>query len=176
MRFWDKVQTIFGSWDLWLALSITVVLMIYVPREIPAKFAQEVFGVTIALLAIVFSVYFAALAILLASGDNDFIRFMTEDGSYYSILWAFKVTVILLFAALLASIALFSYAAYVEVLYTNPNQNTVAVVPGWCIVTVAGLALYALFASVSSSVDAIRSAELRARYIEISGPSKRDQN
>ena len=84
---------------------------------------------------------------------------MQEDGSYTQIVWTFKITLLLLFIALMISIALF-----VTVLH---YQKQSGLYPEWIILIFAFIAFYALFAAVNSSLDAIRYAQYRATYLEI---------
>jgi len=112
-------------------------------------------------LAIIFSVFFAALAILITSGDNEFVRFLQSEGFYKKIIFTFKYTLILLFIGFILAISLFigilPYALSTTV-YIYPKLN---------FLVFTFIAIYSLFATANSSLDAIKYAEFRARFLEI---------
>lgn len=149
------------SWDWPVAVLAVVVFHLVFPQGVCYEIAREVFEVSISVLAIVFSIFFAALAVLVTSGDNEFVRFLHKDGSYQQLAWSFKVTLLLLFSALLASIVLFITVlppTTHEILGTYPRPIMLV----YCF-----FVLYSLLAALQSSLDAVRYAELRARFIEI---------
>lgn len=154
----DKIKSLFLSWDWMLALILIVAISYFVPGGISYPMAKEIFGVSITVLAIIFSIFFAALAVLITAGDNEFVRFLDEDGSYRHIVWTFKITLLLLFIALMGSIFLF-----VTVL---PYQQSRGWYPEWIILIFAFVALYSLFAAINACLDAIKYAEYRARFLE----------
>lgn len=131
----------------------------FIPGGTTFEMAKEIFQVSITVLAIIFSIFFAALTVLITAGDNQFVRFLEEDGSYTHIVWTFKITLLLLFIALMISIALF-----VTVLH---YQNQSGLYPEWVILPFAFIALYALFAAINSCLDAIKYAQYRAAFLEI---------
>ena len=59
-------KSIFYALDLWAALLIAVVSGILFPHWIKTDFAKDLYGVAIGVLSIIFSVFFAALAIIMA--------------------------------------------------------------------------------------------------------------
>jgi hypothetical protein len=74
-----QVQSLFFSPDFIASSLIAMVLFISAPEKIDLGYVKEIFGIAIAVLSIIFSVYFAALAVVITSGDNEFIRFLEED-------------------------------------------------------------------------------------------------
>lgn len=162
MRAMNAAKSLFFSWD-WLAAFVaTLVISFLVPGGVSCLMAKELFSVSTSVLSIIFSVFFAALAVLITAGDNEFIRFLVEDGSYRQIVWTFKVTLLLLFVSLLASIVLF-----VIVLPYSEQELGNLYYPEWLMLLFSFLALYALFAAINSSLDAIKYAEYRARFLEV---------
>lgn len=174
MRLVNTIRRIVLSWDFLLALVLVVALWLVLPEQLPVTLAKDIFGMSVSLLAIIFSVFFAALAVLVAAGDNDFIEFLTIDNLYYDILWAFKFTLILLFVALMLSVFLFAYTVYLDVLIGS--QNSAPNLPKWYVILGSFFALYALFASMSTAMDAIKHAETRARYIEVTTLRQNDKD
>lgn len=159
MNLQDAIKSIFISLDIWLATSIAIITAFLLPQNIPYETGRSIFEVGISLLSVIFSVFFAALAILVTAGDNEFVRFLEEDGSYRKIIWTFRVTLLLLFVALLTAIALFIFTV------TRPQNTTPNDLPTVYVVGFSFITLYALFSAVNSTVDAIRYAEFRARYL-----------
>ena len=161
MKFFSTLRRIIISWDFWGAVFTALLVLVLAPQKILVVFAKDVLSVSISVLAIIFSVFFAALAVLITAGDNEFVRFLEEDGSYSQIVWTFKVTLILLFTALLASIIL-----YIVVLpYAALSSGYF--VPKWLVTIYLFLSSYALFATGISALDAVKYAEFRARFLEI---------
>lgn len=107
----NQLKSLLISSDFIIALVLSIVVLILNPEKIKLGIAKEIFEVAIAVLSIVFSVYFAALAVVITSGDNEFIKFLEKDGSYSHIIWTLKITLLLLFFALIVSIFFICYCA-----------------------------------------------------------------
>ncbi len=163
MKARDVARSIFASWDIWASFVAAITFALLTRDGVQIDLAVKVFEVSISLLAVIFSIFFAALAVLITAGDNEFVRFLEEDGSYRQIIWTFRFTLLLLFFALLLSIGLYGYSL---IFAPQHHQNSI---PGWLMALFVFFALYALFAAVNSSTDAIRYAELRARFLKIIG-------
>ena len=78
MRF----KQVLGSLDLWAALGLAVVFAVLLDDWVPNEFAKDIYSIGISVLSIVFSVYFAALAIIISASDDDFVAFLEETGDY----------------------------------------------------------------------------------------------
>ena len=161
MKFSTYFRRIIVSWDFGASVILTILLMIVLPQDLPVQIAKEIFEVSISVLAVIFSVFFAAMAILITAGDNDFVRFLEEDGSYRQIIWAFRVTLLMLFIALLISIIL--YISVLQYIGIEPPYYF----PEWLLLIYSFLSVYALFAAFNSAMDAIKYAEFRARFLKI---------
>jgi hypothetical protein len=156
-----RLNRVLISWDFGISVLITVGLAILIQKDLSVNIVKDVLGVCVSVLAIVFSVFFAALAVLITAGDNEFVKFLEIDGSYTEIIWTFKFSLLILFFALILSIVLF-----IGVLpYINVQQNYYFPKP--LLYAFTFFTVYALFAAVSSSLDAIKYAEYRAKYINI---------
>lgn len=158
-----QLATLIKSWDIWMAILSTMVVAInfyYYHYDLTFEQAKEILGATTTVLSIIFSVFFAGLAILIAAGDNEFVYFLTESGVYSDILWTFRVTLISLFVALGLSIVLYVLALSYDSKIHSPSYPK-SIMTGFTF-----FAVYALFAAANSSLDAIKYAEYRAKYIE----------
>ena len=157
-----QIASLFLSIDFCAALLLSIFILFFSPDKIAISFLLDIFGIAISVLSIVFSVYFAALAIIITSGDNEFIDFLEEDGSYSHIIWTFKITLLLLFFALVASIIL-----YVIVLPFGEAEITIRWFPKWGAIVFCLFSSWSLFAAALATLDAIKYAEYRARFISI---------
>lgn len=161
MKSSTKLKRIVISWDFIIAVFICVLLLFVLPGQISLPIIKNIFEMGISVLAIVFSVFFAALAVLITAGDNEFVRFLQEDNSYSQIVWSFKFTILSLFFALITSIVLFvGVLPFVDAAlsYTFPKLG---------VILYAFVAIYSLCAAANCTLDAIRYAEVRARFLQI---------
>jgi hypothetical protein len=149
-------------WDWPIALLLTVALGFLVPSNLSYYLANRIFEAAMAVLAIMFSVFFAALAVLITAGDNEFLKFLQEYHYYRPILWPFKVTLLLLFLALVASVSLFTATLSLA----NPDNDTVF--PRVWLMLFGFLSFYALFAAIQATTGAVRYAEFRAKFLDLS--------
>lgn len=143
-----------------IALSVLVGFIVYIlsPDLISNPFCKDIFSVGISILSIVFSVYFAALAFIISASDNDFIKFMEEKKQYTSIIGIFRVTLIILFLALLISII--AYVATLIMIETNYKYQY-----KWIISFFTFSFFYGLLAAFATTLDSIRFALSRANFI-----------
>lgn len=168
MKTRDAIRSIVLSWDLYAAFIVVVFIRVLLRRPVTAVIARDIFEVSITALSIFVSLFFAALAILITSGDSEFHRFLQEEGYHKRILWTFKVTLFLLFLSLLAAAVM-----YVLVLPDAAcPQGTAVPYPGGWLSLFGWLSFYALFAAVNSCLDAIKYAELRERFLAASHPKQ----
>ena len=110
--------------------------------------------------SIIFAVFFAAFAIIMSAGDNEFISFLHEDGSYTAIVWSFKFTVIALFASLLLALFDYSYAAF-RISQKAELQSK------YFLLAFAVCFIYSLVAVMQSVLDALKYSEVRVKYINL---------
>lgn len=156
----QKIQSLVFSLDLILALVCSILVGKFIPDQISIEYVLSIFEIAITILSIIFSVYFAALTVIITAGDNQFVRFLEEGGLYSRITWTFKVTLGLLFFALLVSIILF--------VVTLPYKDSLVVECYWPkngFIIYVFIATWALFAAALATWDSIKYAEYRARYI-----------
>jgi len=154
-----KIKAIFISWDLILSVMIAVLFYLLLPNLIDIAFAKDLYGIGISVLSIVFSVYFAALAIIISSGDNEFVKFLEEDENLYSeLIFTFKFSLIILFIALIYSILLYIQCSF-KISQNIKLQSSVF------LVIFTFLFFYGLFASLNATFDSIKYAKYRTKFL-----------
>jgi len=152
------LKSIFTSLDIILSFLIGYIVYILSPELISNTFCKDIFGIGISILSIIFSVYFAALAFIISASDNDFIRFLEEKKRYTYIVRVFRISLIILFSALIISIlAYVSTLIMIETGYKNQNK--------WIISVFTFSFLYGLFAAFTTTLDSIRFALTRANFV-----------
>jgi len=152
-------RLLFRHWDLILSLAIGIECIQMLPAQLPTAFLKEAYSAGIAVLAVVFSVVFAAITLLASIGDDAFLRFLEdEDRALSTLLTSFATTLNILFVALLVSIVLFGFSAY-EAAQSHMQQHT------WGFAIFCFSLSYALISSRLVGNDVIHFAKLRARFI-----------
>jgi len=155
-----KVKNILIAWDIWAALIITVVLRLLSPCYLPLGIVKVLSAVATSILSIIFSVYFAALAIIITSGDNKFVLFLEEEGHYTAIVGTYKFTLILLFVSLVTAIFMFGLA-------TIAIDRHYVLINAWPVLLSALLFLYSIFAVGNSAIEAITYSKFRVDFLNI---------
>jgi hypothetical protein len=153
-----RLFNIVFSWDFLLAACICVLSIVVLAPQISNELGKDLYGVGISVLSIVFSVYFAALAIIISSSDDEFVRFLEEIGDYSRLIATFRYTIGALFVALIYSIAMYIFTS----VWLN---DQITAQPKWFLVTFAFLFPYSLFAAVSVTNDAIQYAKSRSDFL-----------
>lgn len=165
-----KIKQIVVSWDFLVAVLISVITAYIFPGDISNNFAKDIFSIGISVLSIVFSVYFAALAIIISSGDNKFIQFLEDDGGHYSILiGTFKFSLMVLFIALIISLLFYGYSSSI-------SEKKQVLQPSWMFILFLFMFLYGLFATLCSTLDAIKYAKFRTRFLLAERENKCNDN
>lgn len=158
-----KLRKLFRSRDFYAAAMAGLLVLLFAPDWVSLTLAKEVLSITVSVLAIIFSVFFAGVAVIITAGDNDFIAFLQLDGTFTRILWSYKATLMILFGALVFSLGfLLTVLVYSEM---SPILPSSAYVPKWALVALAVASVWALFAALGAAADAILYANLRVRYI-----------
>lgn len=153
-----NLRRAFASWDFIVALALFVGLTLLTPTCIPNALVKDFYGTGIAVLSILFSVFFAALAIIMSSSDDDFVAFLEEDKSYTRIVSTFRFTLILLFAALLFALFLYAYTCI-------RLQAKIEYQSRWWALIFGFLFLYAVLAAFAASLDSVTYSRHRSRFI-----------
>jgi hypothetical protein len=155
-----KLREILTSWDVLAAAAISLATALRVPQWAPNVLVKDFYGTGIAVLSIVFSVFFAALAIIMSSSDDDFVAFLEEEKGYTRIVNTFRFTLILLFVALLSGLFLYVYSSI-------RLQVKVECQSKWWSVVFEFLFLYSLLAALSGALDSVSYSKYRSRFISI---------
>ncbi len=153
-----KAKDVFWSWDFIAALLVALALAFVLPARVNIAVTKDLYAVGISVLSIVFSVFFAALAIIISASDNDFVVFLEQEGDYTAIIQTFKVSLLALFIALIYSLLLYAMSS-ASVAASASHQHV-----AW-LVLFAFLFLYGLFSAFNSALDAIRYARTRASFL-----------
>lgn len=110
-----KIKNIILSWDTFAAMIVMMITYALVPADISNKFCTTIYGTAIGVLSIIFSIFFASLAVILAFPDNKFIKFIEEEDGYFTkLLGFFRFTLYSLFVALLYTIIIYVVSNYDE--------------------------------------------------------------
>jgi ABC-type uncharacterized transport system fused permease/ATPase subunit len=136
------------------------VLRFLLPARISAEFTKDIYGVAISVLSIIVSVYFAALAIILSSGDNEFIKFLEEEEKLYtSLITTFKFTLTAIFSTLVLSIVLYGFTSY-----KLPDKGYLQ--HRSIFIAFASAFSYSLVSVILSVIDAMQYSKYRSKFIE----------
>lgn len=162
-----KIKDIIISWDFILAVIIAVGLTFVSSFWVSNTFVLTAYEIGISVLSIVFSVFFAALAIIISSSDDDFVNFLEEEGDYTAIIQTFKFSLLLLFIALVYSIILTLITSY---WLNNEHKNQ----QYYFIVIFTFLFSWSLFATLNSALDAIKYSTYRTQYLNTKKKSTAD--
>ncbi len=158
-----KPRNILISWDTGAALVVSIAIWIFTSPRISLAFGKDVYSVAISLLSIVFAVYAAALALIMTSPDDDFVRFLEEDGSFTRLVATFKHVLACLFASLSMSVGCYFVTAYKLSLkgHSDDTQCT------WLLIVLAALAAYSLTATMLSMADSISYSKYRIKFLKM---------
>ncbi len=157
---WQVIKSIIVSWDFVVAALIATSAFWLLPQKVANDFARDIYNVGITSLAIIFSVYFAALAIIISSGDNDFIDFFDEEGDYTRLIKSFRYALFTLLVALLLSITFYTVAT-ILFYKKEPDQ------PKILMTVFSFFASYSLLATFMAANDAIEYALYRVKFLRL---------
>jgi len=162
-----KIKKIIKSFDFVLSIIFSLIVYLIFPCWLNNEMLKDIYGIGISVLSIIFSVYFAALAIIISSSDDSFVRFLEKEGFYQEIVSMFEFTLGSLFVAL-------SYSIVIYITTSNWIIMKIEIQPFWCFLFFIFLFSYSLIATGQSALDAIKYAKFRSKYlgIESSNSSK----
>jgi energy-coupling factor transporter transmembrane protein EcfT len=158
-----RVRSVIISWDTAGGCVGCALAAGFLPRWVPSALAQDFYRVGISVLAILFSVFFAALAVIISATNDDFVRWLdsdkqaSDDGDFAAIVSAFRFSLVSLFVALTSSLLLYAYTS-VRIANAVKHQHK-------CFAAVfAFLFFYGLFTAGICTLNAITFSRLRSRY------------
>lgn len=157
-----SAKTIFWSWDFIVAFALSIGAYYFLPNLISDKFSIQLYNIGVSVLSIVFSVFFASLAVIIAAPSDDFVKFFNANGAYNNLLKIFKYTLMMLFLGLFYSIAGFIISSYFVEEYSEKLFQNKAFVCGFVFIF-----SYSLFCSFNSAKDAILYSLYRNRFLEV---------
>ena len=146
------------SFDLLISIFTAISILVFSPKSVSIVVMKEIYDVSIATFSIIFSIFFSALAILISTGDNEFVNYLEKDGTYSEIIWSYKVTLISLFISLILSIFLYIKTQFLlqsEIEYYAPR---------WINLLFASLSAYSLSSTFQATFDIIKYAKYRTKY------------
>lgn len=152
------------SWDVGVAIIAAGAVWIALPARVESSIVGAIYGAGTSVLSIVFSVFIAALAIIMSSSDDDFVTFLEEEGHFSLVLWGFQFTLGLLFAALMYSLLLQSLSAFWSAVSPTPLTHQHKV---W-LVFFTFLFVWSLLATLLTTYASIRYAQFRVRFLKAS--------
>ena len=155
-----KIKYILLSWDFIGAALLGIGVFFILPTWVSSSFAKDLYAIGISVLSIVFSVYFAALAIIMSSSDDDFIKFLEEEEQYTTIVSSFEFSLLILFLALIYSLGIYAFSSF---WLTNNWSNQEK---SWISVFIF-LFFYGLFAAFNSTRDAIKYSKFRTKFLNL---------
>lgn len=165
------LKQILLSWDFGISVIATIALAYALGDSVPTAFAKDVYGVGISVLSIIFSVYFAALALIMTSGDDDFVHFLEENGDFTAIVDTFKFSLLLLFGALVYSITVYIYTS-VELYSKSPVTQEQPEVFLWFFIFFFS---YSLLAALRSTLDSINYSIFRTKFLKATRKNHKDE-
>ncbi len=165
----DRLKVVIFSWDTALAIGVIAGLFLTLPASLPLEFARDAYLAAISVLSIIFSVYFAALAVIIASTDDGFVCFLQSRGHYEKLMFSFGLTQLSLFSALIFSIGMYLFASFCIV-----SGETMQV--KYYFLAFMGLFAYSLLAAFGATKDALKYSRRRAEYLARKAKSKASPN
>jgi hypothetical protein len=166
-----KIIDIIAGWDFIISILVFVLIYIFVPEYMEMKFTLSFYNIGISVLSIVFSVFFAALAIIVSASDNEFIDFMEENGHFTHLIWTFRFTLFLLFLSLVYSIILYMCTNYYIETYTEKwYQHSIF----FSIFSM--LFTYSMVATVMGVNNSIKFTGFRLQYLKAKKEKIKDKN
>lgn len=162
----DFIRTYVLSPDTGFALAVAFVLAVFGPRAYPTEFAKDAYSTGIAVLSIVFSVFFAAMANIISASDDEFVMYLLERGHYRQIIDAFRVTLFALGVALATSVILYLATSLSISSSASSATSGIAAQGAFWFVAFAVLFTYGMGAAFGVAMDAIRWAKARSVFLE----------
>jgi hypothetical protein len=165
-KVWQIIQKLYLFFELhidfFVSLIFTIITYFFSPSTFSNSLGKDIYGIGINILAIVFSVYFAALAIIISSGNDDFILFLEDiDESYTTLIKGFQVTLKILLLSLMYSLIAYIITV-VSIDMGKTQQNNIL------FILFIFASMYSLTATFFASNDVIQYAIRRSKFLKIS--------
>jgi len=147
------------SIDTFIGIVCTAICVYFLPDWIEMDLFISLLEVGIGVLSIVFSIFFAALAFIMSSSDDDFVKFLETNGHYSKLINTFRFTVLALFVALFYSIIFFIITTFCK------HQESYEYIAEIFVLIFCFLFFYSLIATILSTLDAIKYSENRIKFL-----------
>lgn len=155
-------MSIFSGYDFIFAIITLIAGFLLLPQFISMKFALSFYNTTMTILSIIFSLFFAAMAILMSSSDNDFIEFLEENNDFTELLWSFKFTLGILFISLILSIFLYFGTSYWLETYDKDRWLQ----SRWMSIILLVVFIYGMISTWLAILDIVKFSDFRARFLK----------
>lgn len=156
-----RIKSIIKGYDFYVSLLTSIVTYYLLPDFINMKFSLSFYNVCMTVLSIIFSLFFAAMAILMSSSDNDFIEFLEEKKTFSELLWSFKFTLSILFLSLIISIFLYFGTSY----WLESFHQYIWIQSKWLVIILMFLFVYGLIATWMSIIDIVKFSSFRGKFL-----------
>lgn len=156
----SKIRSILIAPDIIASLLIALLVLILSPDRISNELSRDIYSVGITVLSIVFSVYFAALAIIISSSDDEFVDFLEQKGDYTALIGNFRFSLAVLLFALVYSLVLYT-------LTTVWFYNKIVEQSEYLFTVFIFVSTYGLLATFAASNDAINYALYRTKFLRV---------
>jgi ABC-type uncharacterized transport system fused permease/ATPase subunit len=157
-----KFSNIILSWDFVISIVLTLATAIFLPTMLKMSFCISFYNTGITVLSIVFSLFFAALAIIMTSSDNEFIEFLEEKNDFSALLCSFKITLAMLFLSLIYAIVL-----YISSDYFLKNNDPAFEQHKIFFLVFEFLFAYSLLSTALSVRDTIKFSDFRGQFLKM---------
>lgn len=156
-----RLDKIILSWDFVISIILTLTTAIFMPTLLKISFCISFYNIGITVLSIIFSLFFAALATIMTSSDNEFIEFLEEENDFTALLDTFKITLLMLFISLIYSIVLYVTSDYFAKINDDKFQQHKIF-----FLFFEFLFSYSLLSTALSVRDTIKFSDIRAKYLK----------
>ncbi len=170
-----RLKDIIISWDTGISLVLSTILFFLLPKDLNINFSISFFNIGITVLSIVFPLFFAALAMIISSSDNDFILFLEEENDFTDLIQTFKFTLYSLMISLIYAISLSVISNY-GLLQIECKKNEIIYQNKWFFVIFVFLFTYSFFATILSIKDIIMYSQMRNKFLSKNNSKKDSQS
>ncbi|MDE4541342.1 hypothetical protein [Thermoanaerobacterium sp. R66] len=155
-----KIKAIIFCWDFIFSLIISLFLLFILKGNLNGTFLKDIYNTGVTVLSILFTIFFAALAIIISSWNDDFIKLLEEDNDFINLLHNFRYSLKVTFITLIITIFLYTYTNYNII--KNNNYVQIKYIP----IIFSFVFFYSLFTIFNSALDSIKFVENMVRYIK----------
>lgn len=166
MTLQKRLGKIILSYDFIISLTLAIGIRIALCNDISLIFARDLYSTAISIFSIMFSVYFAAIAIMSSSNDNEFAKYLIKEGLYTEIVWTQRYTLYTILVSLLTAFIFYGICAYKLGDVPESNKHLYTFSRDQLVVSIAILT-YGLLAAFSVASDAIRYAHYRSAFLDV---------